>query len=700
MLFGKTFTLQSILPKTLKTKLSIALFSIGFFPYLLILIYSHNLGEQKIIEDVLKTHSIQMSQAKKSIEEQFISLQKEMRFLASLDIMNDMIVGDIDKRIANLLIQKERDLALDLALFTLNMSGEVISSSDHQKYKFLYHSKFREALSHQKGYFFTPKSVVFFTPIDSTLEKNQQLGYLFVSYSLSNLKSFTLQEEGMHSIIYHRSSQVEIGEKHDGVRLDIHPAASDYIDDRYLVLYQQFDGILTEWSLVYMIHKSVALAFLDSFILFVWGLFGLGFVVIALISLWISRRILYPISKLSQATQSIISTKDYTTQVSVDSQGEISRLADDFNAMIRETNSAFEVLEKENKLRLLRFIQLINIFNQLIETQSEEACISIALDELKHLMPHQKFSFSREYPTQKQSRERLNYLMLYIKDFERQTCDFYGVIHLEYNQELKDPHEYKFYRSIATMIMLQLDQIRLIEQTQEASRAKSNFISHMSHELRTPLHTILSSTQYLISYEKLTEQQQEKIATVESSADYLLGMINDILDLAQIEAGKITATIIKQSSDEVAEIVEEIISMLEVLAQQKDIVITFDNRVTATVYVYLDIRLFKQIIINILSNAIKFTPKGSIEFVLVQSSGGLELTIQDSGIGISPQNLSKLFSEFSQIKEKKQTQEKGSGLGLAISKKLSRLFDADIILESDGEGLGTRAIVYLTRIMH
>jgi signal transduction histidine kinase len=140
--------------------------------------------------------------------------------------------------------------------------------------------------------------------------------------------------------------------------------------------------------------------------------------------------------------------------------------------------------------------------------------------------------------------------------------------------------------------------------------------------------------------------------------------------------------------------------MLEVLAQQKDIVITFDNRVTASVYVYLDIRLFKQIIINLLSNAIKFTAKGSIEFVLVQSSGGLELTIQDSGIGISPHNLSKLFSEFSQIKEKKQTQEKGSGLGLAISKKLSRLFDADLLLESDGEGLGTRAIVYLTRNMH
>ncbi len=693
----QVFKLQTLLPKTLKVKLRIALFSIGFLPYFLILIYTHNLGEEKIIDDVLKTHYAQMSQVKKSVEEQFVSLQKEMRFLASLDIMNDMIVKDVDKRIAQLLIQKEQDLAMNLDLFTLDMSEQVISFSHHQKYNFKYNTSFQEALTHKKSYFFTRNSVVLFTPIYSSLESSEQLGYLLLNYSLLNLKSFTQHKEGIHSIIYHRNSQIEIGEKYKDIVLDITPIRGQSIDDSYLVLYEPFKGILDAWSLVYMIEKSVALAFLDSFIFFVWGLFGLGFVIIALISWWISKRILYPISKLSQATQSIISTQDYTTQVSVKSQGEISTLADDFNAMIRETNNAFEVLEKENKLRLLRFIQLINIFNQLIETQSEEACITIALDELKELMPHQKFSFSREYPTYKQSEKRLNYLMLYIKNFKKQSCDFYGVIHLEYTQELNDSYEYKFYRSIATMIMLQLDQIRLIEQTQEISRAKSNFISHMSHELRTPLHTILSSTQYLISYENLTEQQQEKIATVESSADHLLGMINDILDLAQIEAGKISATIIKISSDEVEKIIEEIISMLEVLAEQKNIAIRFENKIPKPIIVQVDIRLLKQIIINLLSNAIKFTHQGSIDLLLELHAQGLAIKIQDSGIGISPQNLSKLFDEFSQIKNQDTNQQKGSGLGLAISKKLSKLFDGDIILESEGEGCGTKAIVVLRR---
>ncbi len=695
MQFFNKFSPQSFLPKTLKTKFRIALFSIGFLPYLLILVYTHNLGESKILDNVLKRHHTQMHQVKKSIQEQFTSLQKEMHFLASLDIMNDMIVGDVDKRIAQILIQKEQDLALDMDLFTLDMHGQVVSFSHYKKYIFRYYHHFQKALRANQNYFFVDNSIILFTPIYSTLDKNQQLGYLLLIYSLSNLNSFISHQDGLRSIIYHPQSGVIIGEPYSDVKLAFKTTNDDSADDKYLILYEPFDGIMDRWSLVYMIKKSVALAYLNLFILFVWGAFGLGFVVIALISWWISRRILYPISKLSEATQSIISTKDYTTQVDIKSQGEISTLADDFNAMIQETNRAFEVLEKENKLRLLRFIQLINIFNQLIETQSQEACISIALDELKHLMPHQKFSFSKEYPSKEQRDQRDNFLILSVTDFEKQSCDFYGVIYIESEQKINDPQEQKFYRSIATMIMLQLDQIRLIEQTQEISRAKSNFISHISHELRTPLHTILGSTQYLISYENLTEQQQEKVARVEASADHLLGVINDILDLAKIEVGKITATIITQSSDEVAQIVEEIISMLEVLAEQKNISITFENRVTPPRNVQFDSRLLKQIIINLLSNAIKFTQQGSIECRIQLHQSGLILEINDSGIGISPQNLSQLFCEFSQIKTSDTTQQKGTGLGLAISKKLAHLFGADILLESDGEGYGTRASVLL-----
>ena len=688
--------MQKILPQTLKSKLRLALFSIGFLPYLFILIYSYNLGEKKILDDAIAIQYTQMNQVQKSVEAQLQSLEKEMRFLASLDMMNDIVVGDVDKRISHLLLQKQEDLALNMHLFALNPEYKIIASSDiKQKHTFIYTEPFKRSLAQNKAYFFTDNNLIMYTAIHSTIQTDDLLGYLFVEYSLSNLKLFTIQRNGIRSMFYHPKSMLSIGKVYEGETLDISNDRSHYVNDKYLVVHEAFKGILAEWSLVYMIKKSVALGFLDAFIVFVWMLFSFGFIIIAFISIWISKRILEPISQLSKATKSIISTQDYTTQVSITSQGEINDLANDFNAMIRETNYAFNVLEEENKLRLLRFVQLINIFNRLIQTQTEESCITLALNELQTLMPHQDFNFSTKYPKVVEKNSMSQYMMLYVKDFEKQTCDFYGVISLNQSSEITDPHEEKFYRSIATMIMLQLDHIRLIEQTQAVSHAKSTFISHMSHELRTPLHTILSSTQYLIGYENLTHKQQEIIARMESSADHLLGMINDILDLVQIEAGKVSVTPIKQNSDEIKIFIQDVITMLELLAEQKGINITLNNTVTHPIDVTIDSRLFKQILINLLSNAIKFTEQGSIDFRMEKCDDSLCIVIQDSGIGISKEDLVLLFDDFTQAKNKSDTQEKGSGLGLAISHKLAQLFNAKLRLESEGIGQGTKAIITL-----
>ena len=689
-------SLHRLVPQTLKSKLRLALFTIGFLPYLFILLYSYNLGEKKILDDAIVIQHTQMRQVKKTIESQLLSLTKEMHFLASLDIMNDMIVEDVDKRISQLLIQKQQDLALKIHLFTLNTKSKIISSSDMSKQQHFSHTDLlKKALLKHKAYFFTDKSIMMFTAIHSRLQKDEILGYFFVEYALSNLELFTLEEKGIRSMIYHPFSHKQIGKIYEHETLTIQDDSLYKVSAEYLLLHEDFKGILSEWKLVYMIQKSVALDYLDEFILFVWILFALGFIVISVISFWISKRILEPISQLSSATKSIISTQDYTTQVNITSQGEISELANDFNAMIRETNHAFSVLEEENKLRLLRFVQLINIFNNLIQTQTEEDCITLALDELQTLMPHQNFHFSKKYPQIVQKNSMSQYMMLYVKDFEKQTSDFYGVISLNQSTQITDVHEEKFYRSIATMIMLQLDQIRLVEQTQAVSHAKSTFISHMSHELRTPLHTILSSTQYLIGYENISSKQQDMVATIESSADHLLGMINDILDLVQIEAGKVTVTPVKQNSDEIEVLTQEIITMLEVLAEQKDISMTLINTVTSPMEVSIDIRYYKQILINLLSNAIKFTHKGSIDLSIESCDNAVCIVIQDSGVGISKEDLVLLFSDFTQVKNNQEAQQKGSGLGLAISRKLAQLFNADIHLQSEGVNMGTKAIITL-----
>lgn len=686
--------LKTILPKTLKTKLLIALFSIGFFPYLFILIYSQNLGKENILENAYTTHHTQMVQIKHQIESQLHTLNKEIRFLSSLEIMNDMIVQDIDKRITRLLIQKKEDLNLDIHLFTLNLDQKVISSSNtNHQYLFEYKDLFNQALAQKRNYFITDKSVVLFSPIHETLQKNQLLGYMVLAYSFSNFRAFTVDKNGVRSMLYNVKDNVMIGNTYDKSIFEGIDKDGMYIEENYLVLKEHFEGILKGWSIVYMIQKSVALSFMDEFINFIWVLFVQGAIIIAIISLWISKRILEPIATLSTATKSIISTKDYTTQVSISSQGEISELADDFNTMIRATNHAFTVLEEENRLRLLRFIQLINIFNRLIKTQSEEECISVAIDELQTLIPDQNFFFSSHYPDQSQNDTSIQHMMLYVQDFEHDTRDFYGVISSQNDHPTQDPHEEKFYQSIATMIMLQLDQIRLIERTREVSRAKSTFISLMSHELRTPLHTILSAAQYLIGYENLTPDQQDKIATMESSAHHLLGIINDILDLVQIEAGKVSAALHSHSSDDIQEVTQEIVDMLEVLAEQKEIELTFENRLDIPMDIMVDIRLLKQIVINLISNAIKFTQEGGIEVILKKCEENFCIQITDSGVGISPKDLNYLFEDFTQASNNGEDQQKGSGLGLAISRKLAHLLNADLTLESKGEGEGTTAIV-------
>jgi len=682
---------KKIIPKTLKTKLRMALFAIGFFPFVFILIYIHNLGEEKILDDTLTIHHTQMHMIKKSIESQILSLGKELKFLASLDMMNDMIVDDVDKRIAQLLLHKKEDLALNIEMYAINTQDNIVASTTHEVKKiFGAAAALKVAIVSETSYFFKENDLYLFAKIDSNLQKDAVLGYLIMKYDLSNLSVFSVKQRGIRSLFYFPSNALKIGEMFDDEPLALQNYHNDYISEKYLVLNEQFEGILSKGYIVYVIKKSVALSFLDQFMFFVWILFILGALVIGFVSWWIGKRILKPIDTLSQTTKSIIKTQDYTTQVTLSSEGEIQELTENFNAMIRKVNNSMQLLEEENKVRLLRFVQLINIFNRLIQTQSEKECINLALDELQTLIPEQTFSFSEAYP---QDNEKLK-LMIYVKDFEKELSHFYGVISLS-GEEVTDQEEIRFYQAIATMIMLQLDQIRLIAQTKAVSSAKSTFISHMSHELRTPLHTILSSTQYLIGYEGLSLPQQEKVATIESSADHLLGMINDILDLAQIEAGKVLVSLTEQSSDQIIILVEEIITMLDVLAEQKGSKITLENRVPQVFYVNIDMRLMKQIIINLLSNAIKFTEDGNIVFILEICGEDLCIHIKDSGVGISSKNMESLFKDFTQIPNQGSTQKKGTGLGLVISRKLASLFNAGLTLESEGEGCGTTATLRL-----
>ena len=196
------------------------------------------------------------------------------------------------------------------------------------------------------------------------------------------------------------------------------------------------------------------------------------------------------------------------------------------------------------------------------------------------------------------------------------------------------------------MIILQLDRIRLINKTMSASHAKSAFISNMSHELRTPLNAIIGFSQYMITYEELDDDQKEVMLNIESSAHYLLEMINEILDIAKIEAGKMQA---HPEETDVLELVHGCFKMLQPLAIDKGLEFhlsseKFQNKIYMT-----DPKMFKQIVLNLISNAIKFTKEGFVNLELSNDEKGLLFEVSDSGIGISEENIDQLFNDFTQV---------------------------------------------------
>ncbi|MDO9266316.1 MAG: ATP-binding protein, partial [Sulfurimonas sp.] len=405
------------------------------------------------------------------------------------------------------------------------------------------------------------------------------------------------------------------------------------------------------------------------------------FILIIYMSIKQSRDIVKPIEELTATTDYITKTQNYSAQLNVNSQDEIATLTHSFNNMLKTTYSALQTLEEENKLRLKRFTQLIEVFNTIIQTKSEDECMDVSMQEIKKLTHKENLHFTKDQ-NRASDKECTN---LYVSDFENDEKIYFGSIELGI-ESFEDKNEQDFYNSIASMITLQLDRIRLIERTTSASKAKSAFISNMSHELRTPLNAIIGFAQFMIEYEELNEDQKDTVGNIESSAQYLLSMINEILDIAKIEAGKMEAHI---ENVNILDIVQNSLNMLSPLAKDKNIKFdfifdNFENKKYQT-----DPQMFKQIVVNLISNAIKFTQQGSIQLELYNENHNLHVKVKDSGIGISEDDMKHLFNDFTQLENVMQKSHKGTGLGLSLSKKMANILGGDVTLKSDGIGHGT-----------
>jgi PAS domain S-box-containing protein len=229
---------------------------------------------------------------------------------------------------------------------------------------------------------------------------------------------------------------------------------------------------------------------------------------------------------------------------------------------------------------------------------------------------------------------------------------------------------------------------------QKASRLKSEFLANMSHELRTPINVILGYTSLLREqiYGSLTAQQDEALAKTYKTSQHLLDLINDILDLSKIEAGKMPLHLELVSVDElVAELSESLLPILHDRNLAYRVDITGELAPIRT-----DRTKLKQVLLNLVSNAVKFTQEGSVTVTVGngRENGGVRIVVADTGIGIKPDDLRAIFEDFRQIDQSHTREHGGTGLGLSITRKLLTLLGGGIDVVSE-YGVGTTFTIEL-----
>ncbi len=222
-------------------------------------------------------------------------------------------------------------------------------------------------------------------------------------------------------------------------------------------------------------------------------------------------------------------------------------------------------------------------------------------------------------------------------------------------------------------------------EAEEANRYKSQLVSSVSHDLRTPLNAVIGYTQLLLAgtYGPVAGDQESALERIQRNADDLLKMVNGILDLAKIESGTMSVAL---APVEIPPLIEEILMEIRPLSDQKGLAIQC-HLLGALPRIESDAMKIKQIIMNLLSNAIKFTDRGEITVIARdrEERNGIEIAVRDTGIGIRPEALSKIFEAFYQVEGTEKP--KGSGLGLAIVKDLVHLLRGKIEIDSEyGKG--------------
>ncbi len=256
--------------------------------------------------------------------------------------------------------------------------------------------------------------------------------------------------------------------------------------------------------------------------------------------------------------------------------------------------------------------------------------------------------------------------------------------------------------TLATQVAIALQNARLyVEQAEtvsklrELDRLKSSFLANMSHELRTPLNSILGFADVMLEEldGPLTDNMRNDLGLIYKNGQHLLHLINDVLDMAKIESGKMN---LNPERFNIEEVINEVTSITSPLASEKNLALFIEPNSEHDVVIYADKIRIRQVLINLVNNAIKFTEKGKISIRAIREGNHVLIRVQDTGIGIPADHLESIFQEFTQVDTSTTRKVGGTGLGLPISRRLIEMHGGKLWAESSGiNGEGSTFYVYL-----
>ena len=257
-----------------------------------------------------------------------------------------------------------------------------------------------------------------------------------------------------------------------------------------------------------------------------------------------------------------------------------------------------------------------------------------------------------------------------------------AVLHKAFNENVAMIPELKAARDQAVAERAAADTAR--EEARQAGRAKSNFLATMSHEIRTPMNGVLGMAQ-LLQRDETNPAQKERLAVLIDSGEYLLSILNDILDVSKIDAGRLD---ILPAPEDLRLFLERLVGFWGPRADEKGVALVLDLKAGLPDFVLIDALRLRQVLFNLVGNALKFTDSGSVSVVANAMPNGegavlLHIAVSDTGIGIAPQHLPQLFTRFTQGDESEMRKFGGTGLGLSIAKQLVELMGGKIGAESE-----------------